>query len=107
MEIEIKHGISTNKFIVIVQPKRRYQEARLSDEKRTIVILEDPKTGNKVKTELYDYWTVQEGDFEEMNGLAYLAYGWPANELKPLLLKQYPELRNNFIVEYWLLKRID
>jgi hypothetical protein len=105
MELTIKHGISKNEFFLIAQPKRRYEESRLGADK-PIITLEDPKTGNPIKTELYEYWTATSEQFEEMNALALLAYGWPAKQLKQHLVNKYPELNENFVVEYWLLKRL-
>jgi len=104
MELTIKHGISNSQYLIIAQPKRRYDEPRI--DVRHIVYLEDPKTGDKIKTEMHDYWTANESQFETLKALALLAYGWPIDKLKAELIKKYPELQQNFIIEYWLLKRI-
>lgn len=105
MTIKIKHGIPKHPYFIIAQPKRSYEESRTSENK-PIIELTDPITNDLIKAELQDYWTVPADDFESMRALALMAYGYHPADLKQKLLEKYPELRQNFIIEYWLLKRI-
>jgi|WetSurMetagenome_2_1015567.scaffolds.fasta_scaffold485747_2 hypothetical protein len=108
MNIQIKHGIPNHNFFIVAQPKRSYDEARIGTENKPIVTLTDPKNPeNIISAELYDYWTISsEREFIEMDGFSFMAYGVSATVLKSQLMERYPELRQNFIIEYWLLRKI-
>jgi hypothetical protein len=107
MVIQIKHGPPNSPYFIIAQPKRQYDKPRIGTDDICFIEMDDPK-GNSEKTEakLVDMWSVHFDDFERMNGLALLAYGIAATELKEAMLKKYPELKENPIVEYWLLRRL-
>lgn len=103
MEIEINQGIPQHAYFTICKPKVRY-DAPLEPGK-TIVKMTNPKTGEKYEAVYYGHWPLKEEEFDSSNGFAMLAYGCSANFLKPKLRELYPELRTEFNVEYWLLKK--
>jgi len=108
MVIKIQHGPPNSSYFLIVQPKRKYDKPRIGTSDIPFVEMTDPKGIKELlEAKLIDMWSIHlDEDFERMNGLALLAYGIPAAELKKNLLLKYPELNANPVIEYWLLKRL-
>jgi hypothetical protein len=107
MELTIQHGKPNSPFFLVVYPKRTYSEPRIDTKELPIIELQDPDHPDQIlKANLWDIWSFNEEQFMEMNGLARLAYGCTPAKLKDKLLQKFPELLNEFKVEYWLLKSI-
>ena len=105
--IQVKHGKPNSPFFIIIHPKRDWNFIRFSDTDFTIVELIDPRDSTKViKAELHTFWDINEQSFFNLAGLCKLAYERTPEDLYPILLNKYPELKNKFELEYWLLKRI-
>lgn len=103
MNIKISQELPKQDFFLLAQPKATYPENRSN---QSIVTITDPYSKNVIKAQFYDMWTVDEHDFDHMSGFALLAYGIEPFKLKEKLIEDYPQLKKNFIVEYWLLKKI-
>ena len=107
MIINIKHGRPNSSFFIVAYPKCNYDEPRIDTKEKPNVELEDPDDATKIiKAQLWDIWTMEEKDFKNCDGLARLAYGCSAEFLKKNMMEKYPQLNKEFIVEYWLLKRL-
>jgi hypothetical protein len=107
MTIQIEHRKPDSPFFLVAYPKCKHDGLLIDSGLHPIIELKDPKNSDNVcMAELWDIWTFEEKDFIAMNGLARLAYGCNAGYLKNEMIKKYPQLGENFIVEYWLLKTI-
>jgi len=106
MKLNVNHGIPASPYFMIVQPLRRYEEPLLYNPQKVIVELSDPKSKENINAELFSVWTFDEQTFEKANDFALLTYGVSASQLKNVLLDKYPELKKDFRVQYWLLKRL-
>lgn len=106
MTISIAHGVNTSPYFTIIQPRNKFDEPIIDRTDKPIVELRDPKSKAIVNAELVDAWTMDAESFDKFNGMALLTYGMPAAELKNILLERYPQLKSEFTVQYWLLKRI-
>lgn len=93
-------------YFIIAQPKCKYDEPRIDRVDKPIVTLNDAKKKKAYQAELIDLWTVEEKDFDAMNAISLMAYGMTASKLKVHMLEKYPQLKEEFEIEYWLLKRL-
>lgn len=107
MTISIAHGEPQTPYFIIAQLRREYKEPRIDRKDKPIIELNDPITKKKTKAELVDICTVHnEETFNRLSILSLLAYGVYPDQLKTSLLNRYPQLKENFECEFWILKRL-
>ena len=109
--VMVVHGIPKHDFFCIVQPYNKdkhsilFKSGKSKDWQYPVISLKDPISEKIFKAQMYDMWSFPISDMPNMFTL--LTYGQPADKLRKVLLKRYPELtRANAKVEYWLLKKI-
>lgn len=107
MTISIPHGAPQTPFFIIAQPRREYKEPRIDRIDTPIIELTDPVSKDKFRAELVDICTVHdEESFNRLSVFSLMAYGLYPHQLKPDLIKRYPQMKDKFEIEYWILKRL-
>jgi hypothetical protein len=105
MEIKINQGIPQHSFFAIAKPREIYDEPLVRGE--TIIKLVDPNTNEVTNAIYYGHWRMKENEFDIARGLAMLITGNSPKKLKPKLIEKYPQLKYEFIVDYWVLQKIN
>lgn len=104
MEIEIKQGIPKHNFFVVAVPKVTFEEPLVPGQ--TKVKMVNPSTNEITDAVYVAHWDkMDEKEFSIANSFCILAYGCSPRFIVPKLLDQYPDLKENFSVQYWLLKK--
>jgi len=104
MKEKIFHGIPQLNYFAIALPVSWLKKS--IDTKEDTVILIDPKTDVENRCQIVDMWTFDLNDFSIMDGFSLLTYGIPAAKMVNILKIKYPEIQDNNVVRFILLKRL-
>lgn len=102
----INQGISQHNYFTIAKPAESLR-GRVSieeDFEKPVYELKHPRTNEIVHAQLIDIWQFDLSFVP--SGMCYLAYGMPAKEIIPLLMKKYPQLKSSGKIEFLLLKKL-
>ena len=100
----IFHGIPQHDYFAIAVPQPWLKKS--SDRSGDTVILKDPKSSTEKRCEIMDMWTFTLDEFSNMNGFSLLTYGIPAAKMANILKTKYPEINDNNVVRFILLKKL-
>lgn len=100
----IFHGIPQHNYFAIAVPQPWLKKS--VDKDGETVILKDPKTSTEKRCEIVEMWTFNLDEFSKMNGFSLLTYGMPAAKMANILRTKYPEINDNNVVRFILLKKL-
>ena len=105
----IQHGIPQHPFFYIIQPPSAVPygervQPQNPDFKKPVMELQDPKSKEKYKCELWDVLRLEL--FRMPDHMCRAAYGANAIEVKNVLVAKYPSIKNKQEVEFLQLKKL-
>lgn len=104
MRETIIHGIPRHDYFAIALPVTWLKKS--IDKAGETVILKDPKTDAENRCEIIEMWTFDVDEFSSMDGFSLLTYGIRAKKMVNILKTKYPEIEQNNVVRFVLLKKL-